>query len=588
MKVTEGPADDWLPVKLAIVPTPVPNEHLAGYVRRLCRANGLGHVQHLHRLLGTVNFDPGSAQRTWSRFVAMTGLATDALKAMRHPPHAWQRPQPIVIEGSRFTSDYLVGQALRFCPACFEEDALIRNRWFLHHVAACDRHGFALVDACECGHPLKTRFVGLDLECPQCGRPGVDQRRTPASAESMEMVLALFHPDRGAVLAHAFLELDGVAKVAVVERLGRLVALTADDEAIRRTNVFFAKKAELVPAGRNLDASVPLVHFAVHILSDWPTRYHELLDRLIDRAPYQPALPPILRRMSTEAGFLAARTLHDREGRPVEFLDVERETFLFNRLGIRKHQSDARPSSKFGSIGGGAASASLQPDRYMSAKTAAEALGATAAGSLVAWIDAGLVAIHDADGEGHLVVASTVVAAIELFDRLAPSIPIRERLDLVSFVKRDYRRAALIADIASGHVGAAIERRDLGLLENLAIDARDVAHRHACCRLTLLAASDEWRETARLRPLLDAAWDNDEPMSVRELKRHERRGMIVGRPGAFGWDYRIRDIIALMNQSGRERLIDIDLLRGNGPLAWRTATLRTPPHPPVVNYSLCR
>ncbi|TYO61770.1 hypothetical protein FXV83_36315 [Bradyrhizobium hipponense] len=78
----------------------------------------------------------------------------------------------------------------RVCPACLEEEGIVRQVWDLRVVTACWRHGFYLVDHCsQCGSRLTWRRKRL-LQC-DCGSELRRQSRDPAPEEVVAFTLLL-------------------------------------------------------------------------------------------------------------------------------------------------------------------------------------------------------------------------------------------------------------------------------------------------------------------------------------------------------------------------------------------------------------
>ncbi len=565
------------------VPWPRSDEHLSGYLRRLARSNGLTQIEQFHSMLGLRSFESSAGEKAWAALADATGVKSEVFEHMRLPAKAWQRPETVIIEGARFQSSNMVGQPFRFCAECLRTDGVVRSRWFLHHVTACNLHKTQLRDRCACGTSLRTRYITLHLECPSCGERLADRTSDPARTSELAFVEALLPSEDAAhEAADEYMALPPYQKVALMERLGRLVQLAADDRPFDRVNIFFSKKPEQIPGNRPITQSRSIVDDAVTLLSDWPYSYHRLLRGLVDRAPYRADAPPPLRRLQTDAGFLAARTLHDHSGAPVALLNDERDRFLNDELGVRSFSSDAKPVRKaFASIAATVKQPAepLRPEQYMNVPDAVALLGGTGAKDLVGWIEAGLVQLHGAAGGGRRIVKQSVLNAEHLIENLPAedgTLRLKDFVEIKSRLAMGYELGSALADIVSGHVGAAIRYPGRPALQSMAVRIEDLQRRQACCRLAHLLARNEDRETARLRKLISAAWSDEDPFTARDMKLLEANGGVMGRTGPFGRHYPIRAVIKALQASGHRVLFDLNAKMGDGRLGWRDLVVDPP------------
>jgi len=571
------------PPTFGSVPWPRSDEHLSGYLRRLARSNGLTQIEQFHSILGLRSFESSAGEKAWTALADATGVKGEVFEHMRLPAKAWQRPETIIIEGARFQSSNMVGQPFRFCAECLRADECVRSRWFLHHVTACNVHKTQLRDRCACGTSLRTRYITLDLECPSCRARLADRPSEPARTSELAFVGALLPAkDAAPEAAPGYMALPAYQKVAFAERLGRLVQLAADDRPFDRVGIFFSKKPEQIQGNRPITQSRSIVEDAMALLYDWPYSYHSLLRDLIDRAPYRTDAPPSLRRLQTDAGFLAARTLHDHTGAPVAFLNDERDRFMNDELGVRSFNSDAKPIRKpFARFAATIRQPAepLRPEHYMNVPDAVALLGGTGAIDLIGWVEAGLVQLHGAPGGGHRILKQSVSNAAHLIENLPAEDGTLRTIDFVevkSRLAKDYELGSALADIVSGHVGAVIRYPGRPALQSIAIRIEDLQRRQACCRLAHLMVRNEDRETARLRKLISAAWSDEDPITAREMKLLEANGGVTGRIGPFGRYYPIRAVIKALQANGHRVLFDLNTKMGDGRLGWHDLMVDPP------------
>lgn len=580
MAISSDP-DDTHP-RLGAVPLPLPHEHLAGYVRRLAAANGLTQIDQFYRLIGVRRIEPTGSDETWRALATATGFDEASFSHLRLPEKAWQRHGPFTVDGLEVSTQQMVGVAFRCCPQCLREDGIVRSRWFLHHVTACLKHGSALVDVCTCGRALTHRYLRLDLTCTCSVSVGEIDADLSSAAEDALCTALGEEPRGGPVLAAGFMALPAQEKLAVIERVGTLALLAAEDAPLTKRNTFFPKKPDAIPTGRSLAGSRAVVEAAIAILADWPAAYRRLLDGLVDRAPYREEAWPILRRLQTKAGFLAVRPLRNARGEMIGFINDERDRFMREVLGVRMYQGSVRPTGPaFEPVSGGARAASLKlrPEDYMPAKEAAAALGGTAASGLQGWVAAGLVELQRSRRGGHLVVRQSVLDALALFRNLPPD---DGRTGLVGFsvysrqLGRGYNRGDFLLDIVQGRIEAHVRHPEVPAIESLAVSAADLARQAATARVGRHILADEFLESRRLRRRLSDLWTDCGPMDVEHLKHLVSTGAVRSRVGKHGHEYSVHDMADHLQRNGPTRFFDLERADGRHRGGWRDLTVEPP------------
>jgi hypothetical protein len=180
--------------------------------------------------------------------------------------------------GIQRASQEHIGWRSRICPSCLAEKAYLRESWSYRAMTACARHEVALIDRCpQCQVQLSWSRPGVcHCECGFVLTLASPQRVSPDSLA----ICTLLDPaasrlgSAGSLASPANLPLVDLAKLRI-ETLHNLIwYLGCLDIADTRE---FAKAYQSHP---DMLVSSALVERAVQALSNWPTGFHNLLDRV--------------------------------------------------------------------------------------------------------------------------------------------------------------------------------------------------------------------------------------------------------------------------------------------------------------------
>lgn len=149
--------------------SPLENESLVGFLRRIARRNGFSHISELYAFLGQPFGRP--MMEDLPSLAAQLSVDISALEAMT-PRSGADAP---VLEW-RFQRNHVDP----FCPSCLEEGLPWHASWRHCLVTTCVRHGVALEDSCpRCLMTITPKVGGLrKCDC------GFDLTRTPPQGAS--------------------------------------------------------------------------------------------------------------------------------------------------------------------------------------------------------------------------------------------------------------------------------------------------------------------------------------------------------------------------------------------------------------------
>lgn len=222
-------------------------------------------------------------------------------------------------------------------------------------------------------------FLELDWRCPGCGHELADSPREVASETEAAVARLVDHHWSADIPGPFSQELVGTgaeAALSAIERIGKLVLAASDDLRLNgRRAVYAHGRVDLILENRPVAESRAVVEASVPILSDWPDAYHALLSGLLDRAPYDVKQHSWMRRLATEAGYLAMRPLHCWSG-PVDYVERQRvawTTGAFSSEAGKKHPQASR--TVFTDIDDFATAAHSPRDAYVLPKVALSSLG---------------------------------------------------------------------------------------------------------------------------------------------------------------------------------------------------------------------
>lgn len=130
-------------------------ESVAGYVYRLCDANGHSVPDPIRSSLTTLYGKSGREDK--SRAATKISKLTGAIAESDWP--RWQDPHGWLKQSSRW---------MRTCSMCLSEQGFHKALWELPLVHACPYHRIKLQDRCDCGKALTWRGLKADWRC-KCG-----------------------------------------------------------------------------------------------------------------------------------------------------------------------------------------------------------------------------------------------------------------------------------------------------------------------------------------------------------------------------------------------------------------------------------
>lgn len=581
--------------RLAAAPFPVAGEHISGYVRRLARANRLSSLPELYDILGTMGFSQTGGDPQWKALTVATGLPESAFNGLRLPSRSASSSTLVDVGGLRIRTNQMSMQGLSFCPLCLAEGDIVPNRWFVHLITACERHDLQLADGCgNCGKALRTDTVDLGWHCRSCGY-ALEKMETPPLTEQEKVMASALNgagkaPPPGA-LPSGFMKLSAEMKFAVVERLGGIVVRADDDAPFSKKRTFNYGNVDLVKSNRRAADSRAIVRHGIDILLGWPAAYHSLLNSLLDRAPYAAHQLPALRRLATEAGYLAMRPVHSSPGQPVAFIERERTAWLEATFSSPWGARNTRHSAaKITGLDDYSTRAQRDTSGYMTATEALKMLGGGKSPSeLAAWVRAELLEVHR-NADGYLIPRASVADTVRMFSTLPPDDG-REGLTEATNLTRSrhhfYTLEESLIDIAIGHVGAFIRHPTRTGLSALALDMDDITRRRNSAALAALAMEDAFRIIGTIDHYFKAIWGDLAPISALELRAAAAAGHVRHvLPAGTNNKYSIRDlIIDMQGRVGLERVFNLHALSNPGDRRPRELVTQMPRHTGILELT---
>ena len=271
-----------------LVAAPLFEESAVSWVERSAEAMGVT----MHRLTAMIAQGRVVDRWTddqWATAAGFSGRPLADITHLRRRTAATPRGESALL-GVRIRTSFLVQGAQRICPACVGENGCLAAVWDIGHVVACSRHGVRLVDACRCGLLLRERARGKAPRTCVCELPYADNTTNAASPAALtatkwiEAAIARENGDahddgpNGCPLA----ELSTGDLVLALELIGR-AALSTDenDVQIAMRHPHFDRGG--LPLAVRVADSIRTVEAAVDLLSEWPSSYQRLLDRVAAR-----------------------------------------------------------------------------------------------------------------------------------------------------------------------------------------------------------------------------------------------------------------------------------------------------------------
>lgn len=328
------------PSLLSHVPTPLPGEHIAGYLRRLATVNRMPSLRALTKLLDVVDLTPRSAEPLWDRLAEGLGVGDNFIEPLRWRQAGTQRSW-ITFLGHEVHESYLDLRKTRFCATCVEETDTLASIWSLRHLTACHIHETRLRETCPgCQKGLRSH-THYCWTCTDCGTDFRDGSEDPAEDYEVTVAASLAAAAIGAPPSAGIAERFPAAwhsaslheRLTTIEYLARLRQLSQADTIPRTLKRQYAPI--VVDAHVTSDQHRETAKIATETLACWPEAYEQILESLIDRNPDPSASAPLLRRFSTAAGAFAIRSLQDRAGAELKLIGEARRRFLARRMNYR-------------------------------------------------------------------------------------------------------------------------------------------------------------------------------------------------------------------------------------------------------------
>lgn len=524
-------------------PRPVIGEHVLGYVRRLCEANGMDTMRAFWATTGLSTLCPWSADSLWLQVQGLTGFCEEDINRLR-----WSRSGgQISVKGLPIRQRLLDNIRLRHCPDCLSEGSTLRPTWSIFHVTACERHANQLEDTCgNCGAELRLMSKTTIWDCPVCGTDIRTHKGRPAREEALELaatVHAHFDPDTAQrpLICIDVLTLNQL--LTLVDRLGTLASVNPDDDRPTSIDKTYYGIGDLKRSG-GLAAARDIVIAGVQVLREWPQAYHDLLANFMDRnlAPTQRNL--LRRRFATKFGLLAIRPILDFDGTPIQFASNELQRFCLDRLkyrwGQRKRSHQAEMESHFGhrrNTGGltilplpdpDELPAKLVPimDKYMAIEDAMNILEGSPSAKIAPWLESGL--LSQRNGKILLIEKRQVWNLVGQMKALTSNATKSEggiKIGHVRSFRDPYRRSNFLRDIFSGSIRLYADGEFAGL-RSLSIDWHELSARRALTRLQSMIQHDRYVQIHELNPLLELLWGPTASFNLAEAQRWVLEGSV--------------------------------------------------------------
>ncbi|HRH40123.1 MAG TPA: TniQ family protein [Pyrinomonadaceae bacterium] len=154
-------------MRLLRTPIQYDDESLMGYIIRLSEANGYDNPQWILQNAGwRINLKNNGtsvfyrSSLKYSKFNELTGKTTSKKSS--------NQPKEQLAPNDLFSSEFLIHDYSRFCPACLREVNYYKNYWDLISINVCPIHLVVLVDACPKCHQ-KIRWNRNKVSTCPCG-----------------------------------------------------------------------------------------------------------------------------------------------------------------------------------------------------------------------------------------------------------------------------------------------------------------------------------------------------------------------------------------------------------------------------------
>lgn len=259
-------------MRLVRTPSPHKNESLLGFILRVSESNGYETPYHILQL-ANINHDQVTAGFPIDKFVTILGNKAEALKEVSYEksiPESKAREFKILGHslGSSVKDAPLRMQDLAICPDCVEEHGYIDAFFDLNIAIACSKHKRRVIQKChQCGYNLRLFRPGL-LTC-SCG---ADLRDSPY--ESIENDTCEFME-----IVHSKLyERDTLTKANTCNfPTEHLAALSLPAFLYMISSLGNKNFGLLNPGHPSVEERVKA---GFHVLKNWPTNYHNFLEKI--------------------------------------------------------------------------------------------------------------------------------------------------------------------------------------------------------------------------------------------------------------------------------------------------------------------
>lgn len=550
--------------QLAAVPFPKPEEHFGSYIRRLAIDNGMPSLYSLARQLGLNHLTPNSDEIAWQRLAAATGLEIKRLDALRMHSSGSGRNRLKLIEGANIPWAFLDRIHLRICPDCLAEDGYVSIRFAIRQVTACVKHQLRLVDECLCGRARRCFEPKSIWGCPHCGIHITEITRIPADPREL-LIATLISPRsklKNCDLPAGIRAAPISARAAVVERLGRLHRLEENDQPSRSHHNIAAKLPDGIDKKRRLEEDRQMVMAAADLLSDWPTSYHALLARLLDRHPDPKGAKALLRRFGSVAGRLAVRSFVDHDRRIIPFADKARMHFLQKNLGyVRSENLMTTASEQFARMPCapiGETSALRIPANFVSGIEIGKRLHVGDSWHIESWFEAGLLpTVRHSDGS-VLVRRKDFDSAMRRVARLPQGDGASEDYAASTALNNrrgsHYRQRYFYEDIFSGHIRSRSSNGDAEGMASRLLHRGDFEYQRMLCKTAMQIINDAYVGVLFFIPAL---WSLPSPSKhIRDVWCAEGRVRWIA--GKTLPRLSVRDVVRVIQEDGERPIFDTD------------------------------
>lgn len=261
--------------RLLRTPQPHLDESLNGFLLRVTAANGF---DEMYRLLDQAGVSPtvATTPNDLTALSSLLNVQTDALQRMAYWPMA-NRPKAYrSFRGTELRNYHAQLDPCRVCPECLRDAPYCRAAWDIRFACACPRHRVLLLDRCQgCQKPISWRRRSV-TQCESCQA----DFRAFRSAAAEDSAIALCRSIYKAVGIEHGVTVSPVDLPAFVDFLPALQLLDF---------IKFLGSYGLDPHGELERLRLPrrkpehlhqMLIAAADALRNWPTGFHELLDRV--------------------------------------------------------------------------------------------------------------------------------------------------------------------------------------------------------------------------------------------------------------------------------------------------------------------